>query len=76
MDKLSDNFFQKAKFEPDITHGVCTVCDMPTMLVSLTKDTYRCITCGADLEQKINGVIKYMPISYNRTEGNKPEANG
>ena len=49
---------------------------MPTMLVSLTKDTYRCITCGSDLEQKINGVIKYMPISYNRTEGNKPEANG
>ena len=76
MDKLADNFFQKAKFEPDITHGVCTVCDMPTMLVSLTKDTYRCITCGSDLEQKINGVIKYMPISYNRTEGNKPEANG
>ena len=57
------DFFKKSKFEPDITHGVCPMCDMPTMLVSLSKDVYRCITCGSDLEQKINGVIKYMPIS-------------
>ena len=52
------DYFKKNKFEPDITHGVCPTCDMPTMLVSLTKDHYRCITCGSDLEQKINGVIK------------------
>ena len=52
------NFFQKTKFEPDITHGVCPTCDMPTMLVSLTKDHYRCITFGSDLEQKIICVIK------------------
>jgi len=57
------NFFQKSKFEPDITHGVCPTCDMPTMLVSLTRDTYRCITCGSDLEQKVNGVIKYIPVA-------------
>ena len=31
------------------------------MLVSVTKDLYRCMTCGSDLEQKINGVIKYIP---------------
>ena len=48
------DYFKKTKFEPDITHGVCPMCDMPTMLVSLTKDHYRCITCGSDLEQKIN----------------------
>ena len=46
---------------------------MPTMLISLTKDFYRCITCGADLEQKINGVIKYIPSSVIRKE-EKPEA--
>ena len=67
------DFFKKTKFQPDITHGVCTVCDMPTMLVSLTKDTYRCITCGSDLEQKINGVIKYIPSSFIKKE-EKPEA--
>ena len=43
------------------------------MLVSLTRDFYRCITCGSDLEQKINGVIKYMPAATTRNE-KKPEA--
>jgi transposase-like protein len=67
------DYFKKNKFEPDITHGVCPTCDMPTMLVSLTKDHYRCITCGSDLEQKINGVIKYIPVAQLEKE-NKPEA--
>ncbi len=31
------------------------------MLVGLTSDYYRCITCGADLEQHINGKISYLP---------------
>ena len=43
------------------------------MLVSLTNDFYRCITCGSDLEQKINGVIKYMPVAQMSQE-DKPEA--
>ena len=46
---------------------------MPTMLVSLTKDHYRCITCGSDLEQKINGKISYMTIT-NKTLEDNPEA--
>ena len=66
------DYFKKTKFEPDITHGVCPTCDMPTMLVSLTKDHYRCITCGSDLEQKINGVIRYLPMT--KFEEDKPEA--
>ncbi len=64
------NFFEKSKFEPDITHGVCPMCDQPTMLVSLTKDLYRCITCGSDLEQHINGKISYMPAVQNINEDN------
>jgi len=69
-----NNFFKKEKiFNPEITHGVCPTCQMPTMLVSLTKDFYRCITCGSDLEQKINGVIKYMPVA-NISQETKPEA--
>ena len=66
------NFFKTTKFEPDITHGICPTCDMPTMLVSLTKDIYRFITCGSDLEQKINGKISYMPVAQ-KTHENKPE---
>ena len=71
---MPNNFFKKVKrFSPEITHGVCPTCEMPTMLVSLTRDFYRCITCGTDLEQKINGVIKYMPI-MNESQETKPEA--
>ena len=66
------DYFKKSKFEPDITHGVCPTCDMPTMLVSLTKDHYRCINCVSDLEQKINGVIKYIPVTQLKEES--PEA--
>ena len=67
------NYFKKEHLNPEITHGVCPTCEMPTMLVSLTRDHYRCITCGSDLEQKVNGVIKYIPAIAIRKE-EKPEA--
>ena len=54
------NYFKKS-FSSEVTHGVCPTCKEPTMLISVAKDFYRCITCGSDLEQKINGVIKYIP---------------
>ena len=66
------DYFKKTKFQPDITHGVCPTCEMPTMLVSLTKDHYRCITCGSDLEQKINGKISYLPVMTSRDDGGVP----
>ena len=31
------------------------------MLVGLTKEMYRCMNCGADLQQHINGKITYLP---------------
>ena len=69
-----DNFFKKTvSLNSEVTHGICPTCQMPTMLVSLTKDFYRCITCGSDLEQKINGVIKYMPVTK-IPQDTKPEA--
>ena len=53
--------FKHIKLNPEITHGVCPNCDELTALVSLTKDFYRCVTCGFDLEQKVNGKISYIP---------------
>ena len=53
--------FKKLNFSPEVTHGICPTCSEATMLISLTKDHYRCVTCGTDLEQKVNGVIKYIP---------------
>ena len=45
----------------DIVNGTCPTCTCKTLLVSIAQDHYRCITCGTDLEQKVNGVIKYIP---------------
>ena len=31
------------------------------MLVGITNQLYRCMNCGSDLEQHINGKIVYLP---------------
>ena len=49
------------KFNTEIVNGVCPTCNEYTMLVGLTREYYRCITCGADLEQHVNGCISYIP---------------
>ena len=49
------------RFHAEIVNGVCPTCDEYTMLVGLTREYYRCITCGADLEQFVNGKISYIP---------------
>jgi hypothetical protein len=32
-----------------------------TILVGLTPELFRCISCGADLQQHVNGKISYLP---------------
>ena len=54
-------FFKHIKLNPEITHGICPNCDEFTALISLTQDFFRCVTCGFDLEQKVNGKISYIP---------------
>ena len=60
------NFFKGIKLSPEITHGVCPNCSEFTALVSLTRDFYRCVTCGFDLEQKVNGKISYIPAHQDK----------
>ena len=43
-----------------IVTGKCPECRTETLLVSFEPHIYRCVNCGADLEQKVNGVIKYI----------------
>ena len=46
----------------EIVKGMCPHCERDTMLVSLWKSLiYRCMTCGSDVEQKVNGKIIYIP---------------
>jgi len=49
------------KITAEIVNGKCPTCDEFTMLVGLTPVMYRCLNCGTDLEQHINGKISYMP---------------
>ena len=50
-------FFKHIKINSEITNGTCPNCNEYTTLISVTKDLYRCVTCGHDLEQKVNGQI-------------------
>ena len=43
-----------------IVTGQCPECRSETLLVSFEPHIYRCVNCGYDLEQKVNGVIKYV----------------
>ena len=43
-----------------IVTGQCPECKSETLLVSFEPHIYRCVNCGHDLEQKVNGVIKYV----------------
>ena len=43
-----------------IVTGHCPECQTDTILVSFEPAFFRCVNCGSDLEQKVNGVIKYV----------------
>ena len=47
-------------FQTEIVSGKCEACDMHTLLVGINHTFFRCTNCGEDLEQKVNGVIKYV----------------
>ena len=49
------------KITAEIVNGICQTCDEYTPLVGITKQFFRCLTCGSDLEQKVNGKISYIP---------------
>ena len=49
------------KVHTEIVNGICPECEEYTMLVGVTRRFYRCMTCGTDLEQHVNGKISYLP---------------
>ena len=50
------------KVSAEVVKGKCPTCDEDTMLVGLTNELYRCMNCGSDLQQHVNGKITYLPI--------------
>ena len=53
----------------EVVNGKCPTCDEYTMLVGLSKSFFRCMNCGSDLEQHINGKVSYLPIMNSRKDG-------
>jgi len=52
---------KRIKIHTEIVNGVCPDCEEYTMLVGITRRFYRCMNCGTDLEQYVNGKISYIP---------------
>jgi len=69
MTKFGKNIFGKDfSVKAEVTNGKCPLCESPTVLVSLHRNFYRCMSCGGDTEQKINGVISYIPASRSKIQ--------
>jgi len=49
-------------FKTQVVNGTCPTCTSNTVFISLSPEFFRCTNCGTDLEQKVNGVISYIPI--------------
>ena len=63
--------FGKGKFgsgveiSTQVVNGKCPYCTTDGIFISLHKTIYRCVTCGSDIEQKVNGKISYIPYGRN-----------
>ena len=67
------------KVSAEIVNGECPTCSEITMLVSLSPELYRCMNCGADLQQHVNGKITYCllytsPSPRDRTRSRMPSS--
>ena len=61
-------FFKRTplRLKPEIAPGVCPHCEEMSSFISIVNDSYRCMNCGFDVIQKINGVIKYLPLGQDK----------
>tara|TARA_R110000803_G_scaffold169581_1_gene232606 strand:+ start:94 stop:318 length:225 start_codon:yes stop_codon:yes gene_type:complete len=59
-------------FKAEVVKGICPTCEELTVLIGIADDFYRCLSCGADLEQYINGRIRYLPVIHSTKKGTKP----
>ena len=67
MSKKSTRFGEIIK-RAKMVDGVCPHCAEHTLLISVVMDYYRCLNCGGDIEQKVNGKISYLPVDLSVEE--------
>ena len=64
MEKFGKGIFGKGfNLKAEVTNGECPLCEAKAVFVSIYQNFYRCMGCGGDIEQKVNGVISYMPVT-------------
>ena len=64
MEKFGKGMFGRGlEIKTEVTNGICPICDETTVFVSIFSTIYRCISCGADTKQQVNGHIRFMPIA-------------
>ena len=56
------NFGSGIEINAQVVSGKCPLCESDGLLVSIHKAIFRCMHCGSDIEQKVNGKISYMPL--------------
>ena len=54
----------KITIKTEVVNGKCPTCDQFTMMVAGIEQSgiFRCMNCGSDMEQHINGKITYLPV--------------
>lgn len=63
-DRFGKGVFKKGlEIKTEVTNGTCPICKELTVFVSIFSQLYRCISCGADTKQEVNGSIKFMPTA-------------
>ena len=64
----------------EIVNGTCPHCTQESVFICLWSNAiYRCMTCGHDVEQKVNGKISYIPHVVDKNKfkyGIKVDTNG
>jgi len=66
MVALNMSLFKRFGLNPEITPGVCPHCELPSSFISIVHDRYKCMQCGEEVEQKVNGVIRYLPLGSDK----------
>ena len=75
MEKFGKGIFGKGfNLKAEVTNGHCPLCESKAVFVSIYQNFYRCMSCGGDTEQKVNGVISYIPLT-SAGIGKTPELN-
>ena len=62
MDKKIKKTFSNLIKKARMVEAICPYCTQHTLLISIVNDFFRCLSCGGDIEQKVNGKINYIPV--------------